>query len=75
MMAKIGELAYSAGVYLALGIFLIFLVLAFREFSDQDAIWGFLQFGILISCLPWAIGSAVQLLCSKLVENDGLPPG
>jgi len=57
-----GEFAYRAGCYIALGLFSVFVWVAFREFSDPHDISGFIQFGVVISCVLWTIGSASRFV-------------
>jgi len=59
---KMGKLAYWAGCNVALGIFAIFVLLCFRKISDANDVWPFLEFGILISCVPWVLGGAARLV-------------
>jgi hypothetical protein len=70
MPAKMSELAYWTGCGVALTIFAIFVLLSFREFSDPKDIWAFLELGILISCVSWALGGAARLVLSSVVPQS-----
>jgi len=68
MLSKpaMGKLAYRAGCWVAVALLAVFVVLAFREFSDPSDIWALLQFGILISCVPWVFGGVARLVLQSV---------
>jgi hypothetical protein len=63
--SKMGKLAYWAGCNVALGIFAILVLLCFRKISDANDVWPFLEFAILISCVPWALGGVTRLVLTS----------
>ena len=57
-----GEFAYRVACTIGLGIFAVFAILAFSNISDLHDLGGFLNLGILISCVPWILGGVTRLV-------------
>ena len=76
-VAKTGKVRYLAGCYFALAVLAVFVILAFREFTDPHDIWAFIELGILILCVPWVLVGAFRLLrqalddCAVTAETKG----
>ena len=64
--AALGKFAHWAGCYVAVTLFVGFVILAFPQFSDPSDTWGLMQFGILISCVPWVLGGVARLILQSV---------